>query len=267
MNMEKIKLLREKTNAGIVDCKKALSQANGDLDKAQEILRKQGIAKAAKRSQRQASEGFIKVGVSAAADEGYIVEFNAETDFVARNQSFIDFSDKVFALVKEKKPASRPELFNLKMADGQTVDEALKNLAGVIGEKLDIKRLAILSAPTVAAYAHAGGRIGVLVGLDRAGEAELAREIAMQIAAANPKYISRQQVPAEEIEKEKEIYIAQLKDEGKPEQIIEKIVLGKLNKYYQEVCLLDQEYIKEDKKKVADILGSIKVTQFVRYSL
>ncbi len=267
MSMEKIKLLREKTNAGIVDCKKALEQAGGDIDKAQEILRKQGIAKAAKRADRQASEGFIKVAVNEAGTEGYIAEFNAETDFVARNESFIDFSEKVFALIKQKQPANQDQLFALEMDDGQTVGDALKNLSGVIGEKLDIKRFAILKAPTVAAYLHAQGRIGALVGLDKEGKKDLAYDIAMQVAAANPKYINREQVPAEEIEKEKEIYVEQLKKEGKPEQIIDKIVQGKLNKFYQEVCLVDQEYIKDDKKRVSQILGDIGVVQFIRYSL
>lgn len=265
--MEQIKKLREKTGAGIVDCKKALEEAGGDMDKAVEILRKRGIAKAAKREDREANEGIIKIGTNDANSEGYIVEINAETDFVARNEQFQNFADKVFELIKDSKPASREELMNLPM-DGNTVQENLNNLSGVIGEKLDIKRCDILSsAGSVAAYSHMAGRIGVLVAIDKAGEADLARDVAMQIAASNPKYVYPEDVPAEEIEKEKEIYREQLLKEGKPEQMIDKIMPGKINKYFEEVCLVKQEFIKDDKKKVENILGDAGVEKFVRYSL
>lgn len=265
--MEQIKELRNKTGAGIVDCKKALEEAGGDMDKAVEILRKKGIAKAAKREDREAKEGVIKIGTNGANTEGYIAEINAETDFVARNEQFKQFSDKVFELVKINKPANKEELMGLPM-DGGTVQDNLNNLSGVIGEKLDIKRCDIVSSSgSVAAYSHMGSRIGVLAAINKAGEAELARDIAMQIAAANPKYIYPEDVPAEEINKEKEIYRELLLKEGKPEQMIDKILPGKINKYFEEVCLVKQEYIKDDKKKVENILGDAKVERFVRYSL
>ncbi len=265
--MEKLKELREKTGAGIGDCKKALDEAQGDIEKAVEILRKKGIAKAGKRGDREAGEGVIKVATNDAETEGYILEVNAETDFVVRNDKFQEFSDKIFGLVKGQKPADLEALLGLTMEDGHSVKENLESLSGVIGEKLGIKKFDILTGGSVAVYSHMGGRIGAVVALDKAGEADLARDIAMQVAAANPKYISPEEVPAEELDKEKDIYAEQLRKEGKPEEMIEKILGGKVGKYYEEVCLLKQEYIKDEKKKVEDILGPSKVEKFVRYSL
>lgn len=264
--MDLIKTLRDKTGAGISECKQAIEEAQGNVLKAIEILRKKGIAKAAKRGDREVCEGIIKVMVNDAGDEGYIVEVNAETDFAARSDKFQDFSDKVIKTVKTGKPASVAELMSMKL-DGGTVKDNLDNLSSVIGEKLVLKRCDVLTGETVAAYSHAGGKIGVLVSLNKPGEMELAREIAMQVAAANPKYIKQEDVPQEEINKEKEIYAEQLKKEGKPENIIEKILAGKINKYFEEACLVKQEYIKDDKKKVEDILGDVKVEKFIRYSL
>jgi elongation factor Ts len=264
--MELIKQLREMTGAGMVDCQKALQEAGNDLEKAVEVLRKKGIAKAAKRTGRDTNEGVIKVGVSEAQNEGYILEVNSETDFVARNEKFQTFADSVFAVIKSQKPASLGALLALPLAPG-TVQENLDVLSGTIGEKLGLKRLAIVSGATVAAYSHLAGKIGVLVALDQADKADLALELAMQIAAANPKYISSAEVDPTELAKEKEIYKEQLIKEGKPAAMVDKIVVGKMSKYYSEVCLIEQEYIKDDKKKVKDILGGANVVKFVRYSL
>ena len=265
--MENIKILRDKTGAGMVDCKKALDESGGDIDKAVEILRKKGIAKAAKRSDREAGEGLIKVALSGNANNGYIVEINAETDFVVRSEKFQEFVGKVMQLIIEKQPKDSAELMALNIGGG-TIKENLGSLSGIIGEKLDIKRYETLnSAGTVAAYSHMGGKIGVLVALDKEGQSDVAYDIAMQIAAANPKYISPEDVLADEINKEKEIYKAQLLKEGKPENMIGKIIQGKLAKFYEEVCLIKQEYIKDDSKKVEDILGGVKVEKFIRYSL
>ena len=265
--MEKIKQLRELTGAGMVECKKALDDAGGDLDKAVEILRKKGIAGAAKRSGREANEGIIRVGTSGDGKEGYILEVNAETDFVARNEKFIALADKIFALVKERKPAGLDELSAMKM-DAGTVEEALKHLSGTVGEKMGIKKFEIVKTDgTAAAYSHMGGKIGALVCLDRPGAAEAAYDMAMQVATANPKYILPADMPRAEADKEMEIYREQLAKEGKPANIIDKILSGKINKYYEEVCLLEQEYIKDDKKKVKDILRDVKVERFIRYSL
>jgi len=264
--MQQIKELRNKTSAGIVDCKKALEEAGNDIEKAVEILRKKGIAKAAKRGGRATNEGIIKVAVNEACNEGYIVEINAETDFVVRNEQFQQFADKILAVIQSNKPKNMEELMKLEMENG-TVQESLDNLSGVIGEKLDIKRCEVLAGETVSAYTHMGGKIGVLVVLDQSDKQELAYDIAMQIAAANPKYIVPEDAPQDEIEKEKEIYREQLLKEGKPEQIIDKILAGKIKKYFEEVCLIEQECIKDDEKCVSDILGDVKVEKFVRYSL
>ena len=266
-SLEIIKQLREQTGAGMVDCKNALSEAGDDLNKAVDILRKKGIAKAAKRSGREASEGVIKLSVNEAGNEGYILEVNAETDFVALNEKFLKLSDDILGVIKEKKPQSLEELENLPLSGG-TVKEVLDGLSGTVGEKMGIKRFSVLSsAGTVAAYSHLGGRIGVLVSLEEAGKGDLAYDMAMQIAAANPKYLRPEDVPAAEVDKEMEIYREQLAKEGKPENIIEKILAGKINKYYEDICLIKQEYIKDDKKKVEEVLGDVKIEGFVRYSL
>ncbi|MFA6306227.1 MAG: translation elongation factor Ts [Patescibacteria group bacterium] len=265
--MENIKILRDKTGAGMVDCKIALDESGGDINKAVEILRKKGIAKAAKRSDRQAGEGVVKVALSGDAKTGYILEINAETDFVVKSEKFQEFAEKIMQLIREKQPKDLAELMALDI-DGATVKENLDSLSGIIGEKLDIKRYELLNAiGTVAAYSHLGGKIGVLAALNKEGQSDIAYDLAMQIAAANPKYIYPEDVPADEVEKEKEIYKAQLLKEGKPENMIDKIMPGKLAKFYEEVCLVKQEYIKDDKKKIEDILGGVKVEKFIRYSL
>lgn len=264
--MELIKQLREMTGAGMVDCQKALKEADNNLEKAVEILRKKGIAKAAKRTDRDTNEGVVKVSVNAEKNEAYILELNSETDFVSRNDKFQGFADSVMELIKSKKPANLEALLALKLSAG-SVQEDLDSLSGTIGEKLGVKRFEILSGASVAAYSHLGGKMGVLVALDTEGKSELAADLAMQVAAANPKYILPSEVDPTEMAKEREIYKEQLIKEGKPEVMVEKIVEGKAGKYYSEVCLTEQEYIKDDKKKVKDILGGAKVIKFVRFSL
>lgn len=259
--------MRERSGAGMVDCQKALSEAGGDIEKAMEILRKKGIAKAAKRSGREAGEGMIKVALSSDAKTGYIVEINAETDFVARNEKFQEFAEQIMKLIMAKQPKDLAELMALSIGGG-TVKDNLDSLSGIIGEKLDIKRYEMLnSAGTVAVYSHLAGKIGVLVALDKEGQSDIAYDLAMQIAAANPQYVRPEDILAEEINKEKEIYREQLLREGKPENMIDKIMAGKLNKFYGEVCLVKQEYIKDEEKRVEDILGDVKVEKFIRYSL
>ncbi|HNU81682.1 MAG TPA: translation elongation factor Ts [bacterium] len=264
--MEIIKQLREMTGAGIVDCKKALDEANNDLRVAVEILRKKGIAKAAKRIDRETNEGVVKVAVAAAAGEAYIFELTSETDFVSRNDKFQKFADEVMDLVLSLRPENLEALLSLPMAESNVKDN-LAVLSGTIGEKMEIRRFARLHGASLAAYSHLGGKLGVLVALDQAGKEELAMTVAMQVAAANPKYIEPSEVEAGELEKEKEIYREQLLKEGKPEAMIEKILEGKVTKYYSEVCLVEQEFIKDDKKKVKDILGGAKILGFVRFSL
>jgi elongation factor Ts len=265
--MEQIKKIREITGAGMVDCKKALDEAGGDIEKAIDLLRKKGIAKAAKRSDRETNEGVVKVSVNEAGNEGYIVELNTETDFVALNEKFQNFGDAVLKIIAEKKPTSREELLVLPMVDS-TVEEMLNSLSGMIGEKLDIKKFEILSSVgTVAAYSHMGGKIGVLIALDKPNLNDLARDLAMQVAAANPRYLNPSDVPAEELEREKEIYRDQLSREGKPANIVEKILEGKVAKYFEDICLSKQLFIKDDKVKVESLLNGAVIERFVRYSL
>ncbi len=263
--MEQIKELRERTGAGMVDCKKALDEAGNDIEKAIEILRKKGISKAAKRSERDASEGLVKLGTSDDKTEAYILELKSETDFVARNEKFQKLADDILLVIKNNKPASREELLKMDL-NGSSIEEQINSLSGVIGEKIELGQIALINGKTVASYSHLGGKIGVLVALDQENQ-ELAMDIAMHIAASNPKYLNSSEVLSEELEKEKEIYREQLAKEGKPENIIENIMAGKVKKYYSEVCLLDQEYIKDDKKTVKEILGGVNVTKFVRFAL
>ncbi|MFA5318177.1 MAG: translation elongation factor Ts [Patescibacteria group bacterium] len=266
--MEQIKQLRDKTGCGISDCKKALEETGGDIDKAAEVLRKKGIAKAAKRADREASEGIILAAVNENNTEGYMLEVNSETDFVARNEKFQDFANKVFTILKEKKCVSAEELLGADM-ENSNVKEQLESFSGVIGEKLEIRNAAVIKneAGTVGSYLHMGGKIGILISLNKPGQKELAIDMAMQVAAANPKYLKPEDMPSEELEKEKEIYREQLSKEGKPEEMIEKIIVGKINKYYGDVCLIKQEYIKDDKIKVEEVLGDAKILEYIRFSL
>ena len=257
-NLETIKKLRDLSGAGMVDCQKALKEAADDVSKAMEILRKKGIAKAAKRDGREAGEGLIVLAANEDNTEGYMAKVNAETDFVVRNEKFQDFVNELLILIKDKKPGDLGELMSLPMREG-TVEETLNSLSGTIGEKMEIKNFVV--------YSHMGGKIGVLVALDQKEKEDLAHDIAMQVAALYPRFINPEDVPKSEITKEKEIYREQLIKEGKPSEIIDKILIGKINKYYEEVCLVKQEFVKEDKKKVEDILDGVKVENFIRYSL
>jgi elongation factor Ts len=256
--MENIKKLREQTGAGIVDCKKALEESGGDIESAVEILRKKGISKAAKRSDKEANEGVIKVDVNSDGNEGYILQINSETDFVAKNEEFQKMANDIMEMIKENKPQDMEELLNSTM-DGVTVREKVDNLSGIIKEKIVLNKYDILQAPTVGCYSHMSGTIGVLVGVDTAGKDELAKDLAMHIAASNPQYIKPEDVPPEELEKEKNIHREQLKEENKPEEIIERIIEGKMNKYYEENCLLKQEFIKDEEKKIEDLLEEVKI--------
>lgn len=264
--MEEIKKLRERTGAGMVDCQKALKEANNDLDLAVDILRKKGIAKAAKRGDRETNEGVIKLEINDSATEGYMIELNSETDFVSRNDKFQSLAESILEVVKTKKPQNMEELLSLPLND-LSVKESVDNLSGTIGEKMAIKNFAIVEGKTVAVYSHLGGKIGVLVSLDKEDQKDLAYDVAMQIAAANPRFIEVSDVEATDLQKEREINKEMLLKEGKPEAMIEKILDGKMGKYYSEVCLVEQEYIKDDKKKMKDILGDVKVLKFVRFTL
>ncbi len=234
--MDTIKKLREQSGAGIIDCKAALLEANGDLNVALEILRKKGIAKAGKRADHAANQGVIKAWVDPEQQWGCLLELRTETDFVARNDKFQQLAEDILEAAVNNKVQDLGSLLALTI-HGQIIQEVVENWSGVMGEKIVLSNYATLSSQgTVASYLHGGGTIGVLVAINKPSASELAKDLAMQIAATNPKYLTPEEIPASEIEKEKEIYREQLKQEGKPAEIIDKIIenKGKLISFYEE---------------------------------
>ena len=265
-----VKELREVTGCGMMDCKNALSEAEGNMDKAIEILREKGMAKAVKKSGRIAAEGLVDVVVENGV--GAIIEVNSETDFVAKNDEFKSFVANVAKIVAEKNPADVEALKALAYED-KTVGEALTALIAKIGENMSIRRFARV-AGNVCSYTHGEGRIGVLVETEGALNEEAytaARDVAMQVAAINPLYVSKDAVPAADVEKEKAIIVAQIKEDpknaNKPDAIIEKMVGGKINKFFEQNCLLQQEFVKDSEFKVEAYLASkgVKMTNFIRF--
>ena len=263
-----VKELREKTGAGMMYCKKVLTETDGDLEKAAELLREKGITKAAKKSGRVAAEGMVEAYISEDGKVGAIVEVNSETDFVAKNEEFRKFVTDVAEQIVKNNPANVEELLAEPaiFEEGKTVKESLIGKIATIGENISIRRFARFetSDGLIEKYIHGDGKIAVLVNMT-SGSKELAKDICMQIAAARPEFVNREQVPAERVEKEKEILKIQTMNEGKPEAIAEKIVLGRINKFYEEICLVDQEFVKEPSKKVSEILKDSKVIEFARF--
>ena len=263
-----VKELREKTGAGMMDCKKVLTETNGDLEKASELLRERGIAKAAKKSGRVASEGMVEAYISEDGKIGAIVEVNSETDFVAKNEEFRTFVMDVAKQVAKNNPATVEDLLAEASisVEGKTVQEVLVDKIATIGENMTIRRIARFETTTglIEKYIHGDGKIAVLVNMEN-GNKELAKDVCMQIAAARPEYINRENVPAERLEKEKEILKAQTMNEGKPEAIAEKIVMGRINKFYEEICLVDQAFVKDPNMKVSQILKDTSVVEFARF--
>lgn len=270
---EMVKQLRNKTGAGMMDCKKALEESNGNIELAIEVLRKKGAATAAKRADKAANEGIIVAKVSDDAKRGILLEINCETDFVARGNDFVEFANSVAQIVFEKSPLSVDTLLALPHSSGKTVADAVNALVGKIGERTGIKRYEIINSPDgfLASYIHMGSKLGVLVELTtefNPANKTLARDIAMQVAAMNPLVVSRDTIGKDIIEKEIEIYRQQAKNEGKPDQIADKIAQRRLEKYYQEVVLLEQSFIKDAGKTIKDLLSSgVNVKQFKRYQL
>lgn len=273
-----VKALREKTGCGMMDCKKALTNADGDMDKAIDFLREQGLAKQAKKADRIAAEGIAYAVTNAENTAGVVIEVNAETDFVAKNEDFQNFVKTCAATVLSNSPADVEALLALK-AEGteMTVAELLQEKVLTIGENIQIRRFERLDGPSVA-YVHAGGKIGVLVNFDtdvadKDGFEAYGKDVAMQIAALNTQYLNKDEVPAEVIEHEKEVMKNQVINEGKPEAIAEKIVMGKIGKFYKENCLVEQEFVKDNKKNIQqytdevakELGGSIKIVKFVRF--
>jgi len=278
VNASTVKELREITGAGMMDCKKALVEANGDLEKAIEILREKGLAAAAKKAGRIAAEGIIGTYISDDRKAGAIVEVNCETDFVAKNQEFVDFVNSIAKLIVEKELNDLEEL-NETDFGGLKVKEALSTLIAKIGENMAIRRFERFNAEdgVIVSYIHGGGRIGTLVQLESSVVndtlIELGKDIAMQVAAMNPLYINASDVPNDFIEKEKEILRAQAINEGKKPEIVDRVIEGRLKKRLEEICLMDQLYVKDSDKTVAKLLNEkskeigsdIKIARFARY--
>ena len=254
---ELVKQLREKTGAGMMDCKKVLTETDGDMEKAAELLRERGIAKAAKKSGRVAAEGLVAAYVSENKKVGSVVEVNAETDFVAKNEEFKAFVADVAEIVTTSNPADVEALLEVKYKGTEkTVREVLTDKIATIGENMSIRRFQRFeSEGLVESYIHGDGKIAVLVSFAK-GESALAKDVCMQIAAARPEYLNRESVPQEAVQKEMEILKAQAMNEGKPAEIAEKMVLGRIGKYYSEICLLDQEFVKDPNVKVGDLIKS-----------
>lgn len=277
--LELIKKLREKTGAGISDCKKALQEADGDFEKAIEILRKKGAATSQKRSDRIAKEGVILAKTSLSRKEAVIVEVNCETDFVARSDAFKNFTSSTAEIVFKSKASEVSKLLQ-SSADGITLQQMLDQTTASVGEKVEVKRAAYYSSSDgfFCEYNHLGNKIASIVELTGAAidkSIEMGNDLAMQVVAMNPVAIERNQIPAEKIAAEKEIYLTQAKNEKKPDNIAEKIATNKVEKYYQENCLLEQEFVKEPGKTVAEIIkqvsketgGGYSVKNMIRYQL
>ncbi|HGZ6073520.1 TPA: translation elongation factor Ts [Staphylococcus aureus] len=265
-----VKELREKTGAGMMDCKKALTETDGDIDKAIDYLREKGIAKAAKKADRIAAEGLVHVETK--GNDAVIVEINSETDFVARNEGFQELVKEIANQVLDTKAETVEALMETTLPNGKSVDERIKEAISTIGEKLSVRRFAIRTKTNndaFGAYLHMGGRIGVLTVVEGSTDEEAARDVAMHIAAINPKYVSSEQVSEEEINHEREVLKQQALNEGKPENIVEKMVEGRLRKYLQEICAVDQDFVKNPDVTVEAFLKTKggKLVDFVRYEV
>ena len=264
-----VKDLREKTGAGMMDCKKVLTEADGDMEKAIELLRERGIAKAAKKSDRIAAEGLVLGYVSEDQKTGAVVEVNSETDFVAQNAEFRSFVEAVAKQIVLKNPADVDSLLEQDSIEesGKKVSEVLIDKTAKIGEKLSIRRFVRFETTDglIEKYIHGVGKIAVLVNL-KGGDSNLAKDICMQIAAARPEYLNREAVPQERLDKEMEILKVQAMNEGKPEAIAEKIVQGRIGIFYSEICLVEQEFVKNPDIKVSELLkqNNSEVVEFAR---
>ena len=267
-----VKRLREATGVGMMDCKKALEEADGDFDEAVSILRKKGENVARKRSEKEADEGLVSVAISDDGSRGAIVEVNCETDFVARNDDFSSFVDRVAELVLHEQPENIDALKDLAYEDGRTVGDELVAMTGRIGEKLEIRRFTVLESDEgeIVPYVHPGSKLGVLVEVSGDGDRQDAgRDVAMQVAALDPIAVDRSEVPEEVQEEEKDVAREAAINEGKPEHILDRIVEGKLERYFEDNVLLEQSFVKDASKSVSEMLeeADVEVHHFTRYAL
>ncbi|MBD3109414.1 elongation factor Ts [Bacillus sp. AGMB 02131] len=265
-----VKELREKTGAGMMDCKKALTETDGNMDAAIDYLREKGIAKAAKKGDRIAAEGLTFIQVE--GNEAVILEVNSETDFVAKNEGFQVLVKELAAHLLANKPATVEEALAQTMANGSTVEAHINEAVAKIGEKLTLRRFEVVSksdADAFGGYLHMGGRIGVLTVLEGSTDEAAAKDVAMHIAALKPLYVSRDQVSAEEIDRERKVLTEQALNEGKPEAIVAKMVEGRLGKFFEDICVLDQTFVKNPDQKVGQFVAATggKLTNFVRFEV
>ena len=262
-----VKELRERTGAGMMECKKALVECDGDIEAAAELMRKSGAAKADKKAGRVAADGAIKIKVSDDAKKAAILEVNSETDFVAKDDNFQSFADAVVEVVFDKEPADVAELSSMATASGDTVEQLREALVAKIGENIQVRRFQVINSEgSLASYQH-GARIGVVV--DSTADEDMARDIAMHIAAVKPAHVQESDVPAETVEKEKAILIAQAESSGKPAEIIEKMIQGRLKKFLAEITLVGQPFVKDPDQTVGKLLASANasVNGFVRFEV
>ena len=278
-----VKELRERTNAGMMDCKKALLAADGDMDKAIDWLREKGLAQAAKKASRVAAEGVVAQYVTPCGCTGVIVEVNCETDFVAKTDNFAAFANNVAKHIAKANPADVDELMNQKFVDDETktISDLVSEATVAIGEKISVRRFARFQTEgVVATYIHMGGKVGVLVEVATSEEGknnedvkQFAHDLCLQIAAAKPEAVRREEVDSEKLEKEREIQRAKALEAGKPETIVDRIVDGQIEKYYKEVCLLDQQFVKDPDKSIKGLMAEVSkaagapldVVRFVRF--
>lgn len=271
VTIAEITKLRAATSAGMMDCKKALEEANGDFEKAIEIIRKKGQLVASKRAERDATEGAVLAGLTADSKFGAVIALNCETDFVAKNADFVNLAKSILDKAVASKPENLDSLKEIK-ASGRSVSELVTEKIGVTGEKMDLSFYGFVKAEKVIAYIHPGNQLACIVGFNKAGlDEQVYKDVAMQVAAMNPAAVDKDFVTKERIEKELEIGREQARMEGKPENMIEKIAEGKLNKFYKDSTLLNQEFIKDNKKTIKQYLQSIDkdltVTEFRRFAL
>ncbi len=265
-----VKELREKTGAGMMDCKKALTEVDGNMEAAIDFLREKGLSSAAKKADRIAAEGTTYIHV--VGNEAVILEVNAETDFVAKNEGFQTLVKELADHLLTTKPATVEEAVESKMSNGLTVADHISNAVAKIGEKLTLRRYEIRTKTdndSFGPYLHMGGKIAVLTVIEGSTDADSAKDVAMHIAALNPKYVSRDQVSEEEVEHERKILTEQALNEGKPENIVAKMVEGRIGKYFEEICVLDQAFVKNSDQKVGDFVKSTGGTlvEFIRYAV
>ncbi len=262
-----VKELRERTNAGMMDCKKALVSNDGDMDKAIDWLREKGLAQAAKKASRVAAEGVVTQYVTPCGCTGVIVEVNCETDFVAKTDNFMNFANNVAKHIAKANPADVDELMSQKFVDDEskTISDLVSEATVAIGEKISVRRFARYKTEgVVSTYIHMGGKVGVLVEVacdeaakDSDAVKEFAHDLALQIAAAKPEAVRREEVDTEKLEKEKEIQRAKAIESGKPEKIVDRIVEGQIEKYYKEVCLIDQQFVKDGDKTIKSLMAEV----------